>query len=98
MLGSVIREIIAPVLRECPPECGMVAITDVQVSPDCSYATVYVSALRSPDAALAYMESCRKDLQHRMSELKRRQIPLLRFRLDRTAERGERIDALLSGS
>ena len=48
MLGSVIRELIAPVVRECPPECGIVTITDVQVSKDFQNATVFVSSLREP--------------------------------------------------
>ncbi|MDD3897041.1 MAG: ribosome-binding factor A [Candidatus Peribacteraceae bacterium] len=95
MLGSVIRGIIAPVLRECPPECGVVTITDVVVSEDFSYATVSVSALQSPESALKFLEGRVGELQKKLGALRRRHIPRLRFRLDRTAERGDRIDTLL---
>jgi len=95
MLGSVIREIIAPVLRECPQECGVVTITNVVVSDDFSHATVSVSALQEPESALAFLEGKTRELQRGLSVLRRKRIPHLRFRLDHTAERGNRIDALL---
>ena len=95
MLGSVIRGIIAPVLRECPPECGIVTITNVVVSEDFSYATVFISSLSMPETALAFLEGQTLPLQRGLSVLNRKRIPHLRFRLDHTAERGGRIDALL---
>lgn len=95
MLASSIRELIAPVLRTCPPECGIVSITDVQVSDDFSYATVYISALQEAKKALDYLEDRQPELQRLMSRLERQRIPLLRFRIDRIAESGARIDQLL---
>jgi ribosome-binding factor A len=95
MLGSVIREIIAPVLRECPQECGVVTITNVVVSEDYSYVTVSVSALKAPESALEFLEGKTRELQRGLSVLDRKRIPHIRFRLDHASEQGNRIDALL---
>ncbi|MBI1812254.1 ribosome-binding factor A [Candidatus Peregrinibacteria bacterium] len=95
MLGTVIRALIAPVLRECPPACGIVSITAVDVSSDSSYATVMISALREPERALEFLNGRKNDLQRLLSKLPRRKIPMLRFRIDRSGERGARMDELL---
>lgn len=95
MLASVIREVIAPVLRECPSECGVVALTEVEVSNDFSYVTIYVSALSEPDLAISFLESRLSVLQRSMGQLYRKRIPLIRFRKDPRTEQGGRIDELL---
>ena len=96
MLASVVREIIAPVLRECPTECGIVSITEVEVSSDFSYATVYISALQEQKSALEFLEKRRNALQRSLSSMHRAHIPMLRFRIDDRAEKGKRIDELLN--
>jgi len=95
MLASVVREVIAPVLRECPRACGVVAITEVEVSSDFSYATVYVSSLHELDLAMAFLEERLPQLKRALGQIRRRRIPELRFRKDPRAERGARLDALL---
>ena len=55
-LAGEVRTIIAPRLRECPPECGVVSISDVVVSDDGSYATIYISALSEPEMALKFFK------------------------------------------
>ena len=95
MLASSVREIIAPVLRECPPDCGIVAMTEVGVSSDLSFATVYVTALKNPDAALKFLESRKHEFQKRLARLETHKTPTLRFRLDRRSEEGNRLDELL---
>ena len=97
MLAPTVREIIAPILRECPQECGIVSITGVELSDDLSYATILVSALMQPKAAMDFLESKRKLLQKNLGRLKTHKTPLLRFRLDTSAERGSRLDKLLDG-
>ena len=82
-------------LRLCPPECGIVAITQVKMSPDQSYATCYVTALKEPEKALEYLQEQRHDLQRRLGRLERARIPLLRFRIDHSDDEGNRIDDLL---
>ena len=95
MLASSIRAVVAPVLRECPQECGIVTITEVDVSADLSYVTVYISAFRETKVALAFLESRRSEFRKRLGALQTHKTPLLRFRVDRTIEEGNRIDALL---
>lgn len=95
MLASEVRGIIAPVLRGCPQECGIVSITTVDLSTDSSYATVYISALQHPELALHFLQGERKELQHRLGKLEMRKVPQLRFRIDDSILKGARIDALL---
>lgn len=95
MLASVIREVIAPVLRECPRECGVVSISEVEVSQDFSYATAYITALKEPERALDFLEKRRSKLQHQLGSLHRAKIPALRFRLDKRMEHSNRIDKIL---
>ena len=95
MLGTEVRSIVAPALRACPPECGIVTITRVDISDDASYATVYVSSLLLPEVALKHLNNERDAIQRRFSKMPRKKIPLLRFRLDDTSIRGARIDQLL---
>lgn len=95
-LEPSVRKIIAPILRECPAACGIVTITEVELSSDLSYATVYVSALQKPDAALEFLQGRQRELQRKMGELQTHKTPQLRFRLDRRAEEGSRIEKLLS--
>jgi ribosome-binding factor A len=96
MIASVIRQILAPVLRECPHECGIVSMTDIEVSREYSYVTVSISALRRPQEALAFLDSQRFRLQKSLSGLHLRKIPMIRFRIDQRTERGDRIDQLLA--
>lgn len=95
MIGSVIRTIIAPALRECPPQCGIVSITDVEVSPDLSYATVTVSALTDPEAAVEFLRAKRGSLQAMLTELGSHRTPRLRFEVDRAAAGARRVEELL---
>ncbi|NOS67081.1 MAG: ribosome-binding factor A [Candidatus Peribacteraceae bacterium] len=94
-LEPSVRKIIAPILRECPRECGIVTITKIDVSPDLSYATIYISALMKPKAALEFLESRQRELQKLMGNLQTHKTPHIRFRLDTTAEEGSRMEKLL---
>lgn len=98
MLASVIREIIAPVLRECPPACGIVSITEIEVARGYGHVKVSVSALRELETALAFLESRKKELRGMLaSKLSLRSVPTIGFRMDLSGERGDRIDRLLQG-
>jgi len=96
MLASDIWEIIAPILRECPEECRVTSITEIDVSEDLSIATVYISALEKPEVAVEFLESKVKELQKKLTGLKRRRVPKLRFRVDETIEKANRIDEMLN--
>lgn len=95
MLASLIRDSIAPFVRECPPACGVVSITEVMVSDDLRIATVFVSALFDTDAAIAFLEEHRGQLHSSLARLQRKHIPELRFVADKRGEKGRRIEALL---
>ncbi len=95
MLASVIREVIAPALLRCPKECGITSITEVEVSEDFSHATVFVSALEHPEAALKFLESILPELKTAVGSLYRSRIPELRFKIDPRIEKGNAMDDLL---
>lgn len=98
MIGSVVREVVAPFLRLCPPECGIVSLTEVDVSADLSYATCYVSALEHPESAVQSLSSQAKDIATRLGRaLQIYRVPAVRFRVDPRGERGSRIEKLLEG-
>lgn len=99
MVGSVVRSVVAPLLRGCPQDCGIVSLTEVEVSADLSYATCYISALLHPDQALAFLTSHIRELQTGLGQaLQIHRTPRIRFRIDPRSERGARIDRLLEGS
>lgn len=99
MIGSVVREVVAPFLRECPPECGIVSLTEVEVSADLSYATCFLSALSVPDQAVQFLTSKRGEIQTALGKtLQIHRVPQVRFRLDPRSDRGARIDRLLGSS
>lgn len=96
MIGSVVRSVVAPLLRECPQACGIVSLTEVSVSADLSYATCYVSALRAPEQALAFLSSQMRVIQAALAQaLQIHRIPRVRFRIDPRTEKGERLEKLL---
>ena len=95
MLASAIRSTIAPLLRECPTECGIVSITDVVLSPEYSSVQVSISALREPELALAFLKRQLGKVKKALGGLALRRIPDIRFVIDRTVERADRIDRLL---
>jgi ribosome-binding factor A len=95
MIASEVRRIVAPALRACPPECGVVTITEVEVSEDCSSVTVFLSALQRPDLALGSMEERRAELRHALRALELHRIPELRFSFDPRSAQGQRIEELL---
>lgn len=100
-LGGQIQEeisdIIARKLKD--PRVGFVTLTGVKVSPDLSYASVYVSVMGSQqeiDNTLAGLEGAKSFIR---SELARRlsvkHTPELRFHLDDSLAKGAHIDEIL---
>ena len=95
MLATEVRSIIAPALKRCPPQCGMVSITRMDISSDASYATAYISALHHADQALKFLQGEVRDLQRLLGKMPRKKIPMVRFRLDEGAVQSTKIDQLL---
>ena len=85
--------------RTQDPRLGFVTVTDVEVSPDLSYAKVYVTVLGDEtdvQSTLAGLESATGYFRHNMKQtLSLRYIPELRFKLDTSLEYGSRIESLL---
>lgn len=79
---------------------GMVTVTDVEVTADLKYATVYFHASGDDGRkteALEGLSSAAGFLRSRLGrELRLRRVPELRFAIDPTLERAARINELLS--
>jgi ribosome-binding factor A len=91
-------EILTNRLRD-PRLSGMISVTDVEVTPDLSQATIYVSML----AQDAERERALETLAHSAGFVRRelaprlglREVPEIRFQLDDSIERGARVEDLL---
>lgn len=80
------------------PRLGMVTLTEVQVSSDLSYATIYYSVLNAkPEEAQAVLESAAEILRGPLGRaLGLRHAPELRFVVDELIESGARLSALIN--
>ena len=80
------------------PRAKKMAITGVDVTPDRRIARVYVSCYSGEEDledGLAGLESAKGYLRHRLSQvLQWRFTPHIEFRVDRSWEYGEKMDAL----
>jgi len=95
------REITVLVREEVrDPRVGMVTVTGVETSADLSVARVYVRIMGDDEAKAAGLEGLRAAAPFIRSELGRmlhiRQVPELRFQLDRSLEYAMRIEQLLN--
>lgn len=93
-----IAEIISRELRD--PRLGaMVSVTDVEVTPDLSFARVFVSVLKDGaerDRVLEGLQSAAGFIRRTLGpRLGLREVPELRFQLDTSIERGARVEDLL---
>ena len=77
----------------------VVSVTDVEVTPDLSFARVFVSVLEGGaerERALAALQSAAGFVRHLLSErLDLREVPEIRFVHDSSIERGARVEELL---
>jgi ribosome-binding factor A len=100
-IGDLIQKELSQLLhREVrDPRVGMVTVTSVDVSPDCSHAVVYFTCLER-----AHVEQAEEGLRRAAGFLrsqisKRTQMyttPELRFRYDESVERGDRLSRLIA--
>ncbi len=100
-VGRELQEEIAEIVRTeiDDPLVGFVTITDVEMSPDLKHARVYFSVLgdeqQKRDSARGIRRAA-KFIRGRVAErIELRYVPTLRFLLDETAERAQRIEMLL---
>src|SRR3954469_17833169 len=95
-LNEVVQEVVASELeRLSDPRLEMVTITGVDVRADLSQATIYYSALNSPDADKALAKAAPRLREVLGNGMRVRQVPELVFRPDPAIETGARIDQIL---
>ena len=78
-----------------------VSVSDVEVTRDFDYATVWVTALLSEESgpAVASLNEMAGELRHQLSQrMLLRRVPELRFKYDESVDTGERIEQLLRDS
>jgi ribosome-binding factor A len=92
-LGEIIRREISV------SEYGLIAVNDVQTAPDLHTAQVFVGVLGRPEQRQRALEILAEQRKHIQSILARSVVlkftPQLRFTLDDSVERGNRILALI---
>lgn len=99
-VNHLLREEVADIIsnRVKDPRLGFLTVTDVDVTVDLKLARVYISVLKDEEKELT-MEILNSAKSFIRSELGRRLrmkfIPALEFRLDTTAQYGEKIERLL---
>jgi ribosome-binding factor A len=101
-LNSLLRQEISDLLqREVKdPRIGnFVSITSVEISPDLSFARVFVSRFGTDaekQETLSALTSAAGFIRHELSErMKARRIPELSFRLDNTIEKADHVLRLI---
>lgn len=81
------------------PRVGFVTVTDAEVTEDLREATIWISVYGQEEerqAALTGLQSAAPYIQHRIGEqLRLKRIPHLRFALDRSIQRAQRIEEIL---
>jgi ribosome-binding factor A len=97
LIQREVTEILDRHLRD--PRIHGVTVTDVEVTPDLQYATVFVSTLEGGEArahALKGLERAAPAVRHLLApRLGLREVPEVRFRFDESLERGQRVEELL---
>lgn len=82
------------------PQVGFVTITDVKVTNDYSYATIFVSFLGKEERKSAGLKALERAKGFIRSELGKRltiyKVPELIFKLDNSLEQGQKIDDLIA--
>jgi ribosome-binding factor A len=94
---EVISTVVAGELKD--PRVGFTTVTDVKTSADLRHARVYVSVLGDDErrqSTLQGLRSAHGFLQGRLAaQLRLKRTPTLEFYYDDTAERAQRVNALI---
>lgn len=101
-IEGIIRKDISNIIQYDlkDPNVGFVTITDVQVSNDHSYATIYVNFLGKEARNKAGLEALNHASGYIRTQLAQqmtiRRVPELRFVIDKTEQRGKKIDEVIN--
>jgi ribosome-binding factor A len=99
-LDQLLREEISAIIgREiADPRIGFVTVTDVDVTPDLSHATVWVSVIGDQAQRTGSLRALRRAMpfvRHRLGELRLKRIPELHVKEDDAAQRATRVLQIL---
>ncbi len=100
-LEGIIRKDISDIIQFQlkDPDVGFITVTDVQVSNDHSYATVYVSFLGKKERTMAGLKALNRAsgfIRRELSQLLAiRRTPELIFKNDEAMENGRHIDEII---
>jgi len=99
-LSILLREEIADIVmrKVKDPRLGFITVTDVALSEDLKLAKVFISVMGEGDKEITMkiLNSARGLIRNEVSKRVRiKFIPSIEFRIDRSVERGNRIDQLL---
>jgi len=103
-VGDQVRAVLAELVqREVKdPGVGFVNVTEVRMSSDLQYATVFVSVMGDGEAETQSLASLRRAAPFLRSEvgkrLRLRHTPELRIQLDQTLANSDRIEELLGAN
>jgi ribosome-binding factor A len=92
------RDLAELVVRELrDPRVGLVTLTEVEITPDYAYATVYFSTLTgNPEQATQALNEAAGFLRNLLfKRLSIHTVPTLRFKYDASIERGAEMSALI---
>lgn len=82
-----------------PDVSGMISVTDVKITPDQKYATVYVSIFgrKNKEKVLEGLKKAKGFIKGDISKkVKMRNIPEIIFKLDNSMEYGEHMDQVIN--
>lgn len=98
-LQRAVSEVINSELTD--PRLGFLTVTETSVSPDMQTATFYISVLGNESQTGESMKALRNAsgyIRQRIgSRLSMKYVPVLRFQLDDTEDRAERIEKIIDG-
>ncbi len=101
-VSEEIKKVAAAIIQnevEDPRLPALTTVTDVNVSKDLSYATIYVSALgkgEQEQQTLEVLERAKKFIRFRIGqEVKLRNVPEVRFRYDNSIAEGNRMSKII---
>jgi ribosome-binding factor A len=100
-VDEAVREVLGDAVNQSlkDPRVGFVTVTEVRTSADLRQARVFVSVFGTPEEQAATLEglaSAHGVLQARIAgELRLKRTPALEFRLDDTAEKAAKLEALI---
>ncbi|MBR3310467.1 MAG: 30S ribosome-binding factor RbfA [Solobacterium sp.] len=101
-LEGIIRKNVSDIIQfgVKDPNVGFITITDVSVSKDHSYATIYVSFLGKEERGAAGMKALERAKGYIRSELSKRlsirRCPELIFEMDEAMKYGQHIDEIIA--